>query len=363
MGLVYGILGLVIMIIIHEFGHFLAARMVGVEVTRFSVGFGPVLLKYKPKVTEYALSLIPLGGYVKMKGEEVDERDESDTKGAFFAQPVWKRMVIVFAGPFFNILSAILFFAIAYYIGVPTLSSEIGKVQPNSSAYEMGIQPKDTVVSINSKSIKSWDDLSKTIKLYPNKKVEIVVKRNGKLLNFNAKIQGKERTDFLGYKKYVGVLGVVPSGSIIKLKYSPIVSIEKGINKTVYVTKVTLEGIVRLIERAIPSSNIGGPIMIVDIASKAAQSGLAAFLMFAAIISINLGILNLLPIPILDGGHLMFFTIEAIRKKPVSEAVQVNFQKVGMALLLALMIFAFLNDFNRYGVTKYVKNHIQHIAK
>ncbi len=361
MGLIYGILGLVAMIIIHEFGHFIAARAVGVEVTRFSIGFGPVLLKYKPKVTEYALSLIPLGGYVKMKGEEIDERNEADTEGAFFAQPVWKRMVIVFAGPFFNIFSAIIFFAVAYSIGVPTLAPTIGKIQPNSPAYIAGIKPNDTIIAINSKRIKTWSEMSKTIKLYPDKEITLTVKRGEKILKLKAKPKAEEIKDLLGYKERVGLLGIIPSGATLKIRYNPIKGVVMGVKKTIFITKITLLGIVRLLERAIPSSSIGGPIMIVDVASKAAQSGLAAFLMFAAIISINLGILNLLPIPILDGGHLMFFTIEAIRKKPVSEKVQENFQKIGIALLLALMLFAFMNDFKRYGVTKYIKNHVEHI--
>ena len=364
MGLLYGILGLVAMIIIHEFGHFIAARMLGVEVIRFSIGFGPVLLKYKPKVTEYALSLIPLGGYVKMKGEEIDERDEADTEGAFFAQPVWKRMIIVFAGPFFNIASAIIFFAIAYSIGVPSLAPQIGKIQPNSAAYIAGIQPNDTIVAINGRKVKTWEEMSKIIKSNPNKTLTLKIKRQNSIITIKAKPKGEERTDILGYKKYVGILGILPSGKTVQLKYNPVKGLVVGVQKTVYITKVTLIGIVRLIERAIPSNSVGGPIMIVDIASKAAQSGIAAFLMFAAIISINLGILNLLPIPILDGGHLMFFTIEAIRRKPVSEKVQENFQKFGMALLLALMLFAFMNDFKRYGVTKYIHNQVEeHIKK
>lgn len=363
MGWIYGILGLVAMVIIHEFGHFIAARLLGVEVTRFSVGFGPVLLGYKPKVTEYALSLIPLGGYVKMKGEEIDERNEEDKEGAFFAQPVWKRLIIVFAGPFFNIASAVMFFAIAYSIGVPTLAPTIGKVQANSPAYIAGIQPKDTIMAINNKGVKTWSELSKTIKLHPKKTILLTIKRNNEIINIKATPKAENIKDILGYKKHIGILGIIPSGAMTKIKYNPIKGTIVGIKKTVYITKITLIGLVRLLERAIPSSSVGGPIMIVDVATKAAQSGIAAFLMFTAIISINLGILNLLPIPILDGGHIMFFTIEAIRRKPVSEKVQINFQKIGIVFLLALMIFAFLNDFKRYGVTKYIKNQVVHIEK
>ena len=363
MAIIYGILGLIFMIIIHEFGHFLAARLVGVGVERFSVGFGKVLASYKTKRTEYALSLIPLGGYVKLKGENREGSDLNDVKDAFFAQPVYKRMIIVFAGPFFNILSAVFFIAFAYMIGVPSLSPSIGKVLKNSSAYTAGIRKGDVVLSINKHPIKTWQELSHTIKMYPNKQIIIKLKRNGSVININAEPKGKQIKDLLGYSKYVGILGIVPSGSTIKLRYSPSASLYQGVKKTIYITKITLEGLVRLLERAIPTSNLGGPIMIIDVASKAAQSGLAAFLVFASIISINLGILNLLPIPILDGGHLMFFTIEAIRRKPVSEKVQGIFQNVGLAILLALMLFAFFNDFKRYGVTKYINSKIEHIEK
>ncbi len=363
MGWIYGILGLVAMIIIHEFGHFIAARMLGVEVIRFSIGFGPVLLRFKPGKTEYALSLIPLGGYVKMKGEEMNERDLEDTEGAFFAQPVWKRMIIVFAGPFFNIASAIAFFAIAYSIGVQTLAPQIGQVEKNSPAFRAGLKPKDIVVAINGKRIKTWEEMSKIIKKYPGKTITLTIKRDNRLINIKVTPEVKVVKDLLGYRRKIGLIGVLPSGKMITLKYSPAKGIELGIQKTIYITKVTVVGIVRLLERAIPSSSVGGPIMIVDIASKAAQSGLAAFLVFAAIISINLGILNLLPIPILDGGHLMFFTIEAIRGKPVSEKVQENFQKIGLAILIALMLFAFFNDFKRYGVTKYITGKIEHMEK
>jgi len=356
----YGILGLILMVIIHEFGHFIVAKMLGVGVERFSIGFGPVLFKFKPKKTEYALSLVLLGGYVKLKGENEEEgvEDESD---AFYAQPLWKRFLIVLAGPMFNIISAVIFMIIAYHVGVNALSPRIGKVLPNSEAQKIGLQKGDVIVTINDVKIHTWREMSKIIKSHPNKPVILKIDRNGKILTLKAIPQGKTITDILGYKRYVGLLGILPSGDEIIVRYGLIRSIELGFEKTVYITKVTIVGIVRLIERAIPSSNIGGPIMIVDVAGKAAEAGFGAFLIFIAIISINLGILNLLPIPVLDGGHLMFYTIEAIKGKPVSKKTQENFQKIGIAILLALMIFAFFNDFRRYGVTKYVEKKIEQV--
>ena len=356
----YGILGLIFMVIIHEFGHFIVAKILGVGVERFSIGFGPVLFKVKPKKTEYALSLVLLGGYVKLKGEseEEDVKDESD---AFYAQPLWKRFLIVLAGPMFNIFSAIIFMMIAYHIGVNSLAPKVGKVLPNSEAQRIGLQKGDTIVAINNIKIKTWREMSKIIKSHPGKPVLLKIDRNGKILILKAVPQGKTITDLLGYKRYVGLLGILPSGDEVIVRYGLAKSIGLGFEKTVYITKVTIIGIVRLIERAIPSSSIGGPIMIVDVAGKAAKAGIGAFLIFIAIISINLGLLNLLPIPVLDGGHLMFYTVEAIKGKPVSKRTQENFQKIGIAILLALMIFAFFNDFRRYGVTKYVENKIEHI--
>ncbi len=360
MSWLYGILGLILMVIIHEFGHFIVAKILGVGVERFSIGFGPILFKVKPKKTEYALSLVLLGGYVKLKGES-EEEDVEDESDAFYAQPLWKRFLIVLAGPMFNIFSAIIFMMIAYHIGVNVLAPNIGKVLSNSEADRIGLQKGDTIIAINDIKINTWRGMSKIIKSHPNKPVILKIKRNGKILTLKAVPKGTTITNLLGYKRYVGLLGILPSGEEVIVKYGLIKSVELGIEKTVYITKVTVIGIIRLIERAIPSSSIGGPIMIVDIAGKAAEAGLGAFLIFIAIISINLGLLNLLPIPVLDGGHLMFYTVEAIKGKPVSRKTQENFQKIGIAILLALMIFAFFNDFRRYGVTKYVEKKIEHM--
>ncbi len=360
MSWLYGILGLILMVLIHEFGHFVVARILGVGVERFSIGFGPILFKVKPEKTEYAFSLILLGGYVKLKGESEEEKveDESD---AFYAQPLWKRFMIVFAGPFFNIVSAVLFMVLAYQIGISALAPKVGKVLPNSEAAKIGLMKGDTIVAINGVKIRTWEEMSKLIKSNPNKQITLEIKRKGKLILLKAVPQGKKIKDILGYERYIGLLGILPSGDQVVVRYGPVKSVEMGIEKTIYITKITVIGIVRLIERAIPSSSIGGPIMIVDVAGKAARAGAGAFLIFIAIISINLGLLNLLPIPVLDGGHLLFYAIEGVRGKPVSKRVQENFQRIGIAILLALMIFAFFNDFRRYGVTKYVEKKIEHV--
>lgn len=355
----YGILALIIMIIIHEFGHFIVAVLSGVKVERFSIGFGPVLLKKQTKITEFVISAVPLGGYVKMKGEDPKESESVDPEGAFYAQSVLKRMLIVFAGPFFNIVSAIFFFAIAYIVGVQALKPQIGKILKDSPAYYAHLEAKDNIIKINNIGVTTWEDMAKIIKNHDN--LNLTVRRGKTILNIHVKPKSEIIKNPLGYKEKVNIIGILPSGETTLVKYPVVKSLFLGVEKTAYIIKITLEGIVRLIEGFIPSSEVGGPIMIVDIASKAAQAGIGAFLIFASIISINLGLLNLFPIPVLDGGHLMFFTIEALRGKPVSEKFQIVAQKVGITFLILLMIFAFYNDIKRFFIPKPIQS--EHVIK
>ncbi|MCK4277816.1 MAG: RIP metalloprotease RseP [Desulfurellaceae bacterium] len=348
MGIIYGLIALIIIILIHETGHFSIAKLFHVFVERFSIGFGPVILRKKGKETEYVISAIPLGGYVKLKGENPEEGEKKDSdERAFYNQKLYKRFLIILAGPMFNILSAVLFFAIVYAVGVPTLKSTIGEVKKDAPAYYAKIQKGDEIVAIDKKSIKTWEELSAIIKKNAGKSITLNIKRNGKIIETPITPKLTEVKDFLGYKKKVGIIGIAPSGETIIQRLNVFKSIEKGACRTVYIAKITILGIVRLIERAIPASSVGGPILIIEIASKAASAGFSTFLALAAIISINLGILNLLPIPILDGGHLTFLTIEAIRRKPVPLNVQVIAQNIGLAILILLMAFAFYNDLSR----------------
>jgi regulator of sigma E protease len=348
MGIIYGLIALIIIILIHETGHFSIAKLFHVFVERFSIGFGPVILRKKGKETEYVISAIPLGGYVKLKGENPEEGEKKDSdERAFYNQKLYKRFLIILAGPMFNILSAVLFFAIVYAVGVPTLKSTIGEVKKDAPAYYAKIQKGDEIIAIDKKSIKTWEELSAIIKKNAGKNITLNIKRNGKIIETPITPKLTEVKDFLGYKKKVGIIGIAPSGETIIQRLNVFKSIEKGACRTVYIAKITILGIVRLIERAIPASSVGGPILIIEIASKAASAGFSTFLALAAIISINLGILNLLPIPILDGGHLTFLTIEAIRRKPVPLNVQVIAQNIGLAILILLMAFAFYNDLSR----------------
>ncbi|WP_035589226.1 RIP metalloprotease RseP [Hippea jasoniae] len=358
MVLVYGLLGLALMVLIHEFGHFIVARMLGVGVERFSIGFGPRLITVKGRKTEYIISLILLGGYVKLKGET--QQDGVADKDSFFIQPLWKRFLIVLAGPVFNIVSAVIFLFFAYSIGTTQLAAVVGEVMSNSAAAKMGIKSSDKIVQINNKEIRSWADMAEVIKNNPDKAVVVKVVRNGHIVVLKGRMG--HRKGMLGKNDEIGFLGVKPKGVYIHIRYSPAEALIKGINDTVYYAKLTVQGLYWVISGIVPAKDLGGPIMIVKFTGEAAEAGLGAFLALIAVISINLGILNLLPIPVLDGGHLMFYTIEAIIRRPVSLKTQENFQKIGIAILVLLMIFVFANDLRRYKVFETIKTHIERLG-
>lgn len=335
-------------IFIHELGHFLLAKISGVKVLKFSLGFGPKIIGKKIGDTEYMISAVPLGGYVKMLGEEADEIVEnSERQRAYNNQPVKKRAAIVFAGPIFNILSATVIFFFIYFIGVPTLLPIVGEVLPDSAASKAAILKGDRIIEVDGKKIQYWEDVTEIIHKSANKTLQLRVQRGNEVISIPITPEKKVVKDIFGEEKEVGLIGIKPSGETIKVKSDFFKSIKNAVLKTIDLCLLTVLGIIKLIQRIIPAETIGGPIMILQIAEKQAAAGVLNFFAFAALISINLGILNLLPIPILDGGHLLFLSLEAIRKKPLSEKTMMIAQKIGLALIISLMIFAFYNDILR----------------
>ena len=285
------------LIFFHELGHFAVARLFRIGVRTFSLGFGPKLLKLRRGKTDYCLSLIPLGGYVALAGEE-DEAEQPDPKGKeidgvlfapeelYSGRPAWHRLLVVLAGPVANfVLALIIYCGIAWAQGQTYLLPEVGDVTPGTPAATAGIQPGDRVLSIDGKPIENW----------------------------NAVAEG----------------------------------IGAGFRQTWDMIAFTCESFVKLAQRVVPLDNVGGPILIAQMVGQQAEQGLSAVLLLAALISVNLGILNLLPIPILDGGHIVFFTLEMIMGRPVSATAREWSAKVGMALLLGLMILATWNDLTR----------------
>lgn len=337
-----------VLIFVHELGHFIFAKLSGVRVLKFSLGFGPRLLGRKVGDTDYMISAVPLGGYVKMLGEEPgEELKEEDKKWAYNYQPTRKRIGIVLAGPVFNLLFAILLFVIIFLLGAPILTPQVGDVVKDSPAQRAGIMKGDEVIGVDGVSITQWGELTNIIHNSPGKKVTLKIKRGESSFTVEITPERKKASNIFGEEKEVGLIGITPSGKTI-LKKEPITqAIIKAVEKTYEVVVLTIVGVIKIIQRVIPAKTIGGPILILQLAGKQASQGFIDFFVFMAIISVNLGILNLLPIPVLDGGHILFLSIEAIKGKPLKEKTMLIAQKIGILVIITIMTFALYNDFLR----------------
>ncbi|MBI4685934.1 MAG: RIP metalloprotease RseP [Nitrospirae bacterium] len=337
-----------ILIFVHELGHFIFAKSLGVRVLKFSLGFGPRLIGRKYGETEYLISAVPLGGYVKMLGEEPGEelRDE-DRAFAYNYQPVWKRFVIVFSGPLFNIIFAAIVFVLIFSYGVPVLLPEIGEVMKSSPANNAGLLNGDRIVGIDGSPVNQWDEMTSVIHKSPGKPLAFKIKRGNETIEILITPEKKEIQNIFGEKKEVGLIGIKPAGSTRIRKEGIMNAVAIGILKTWEISALTVIGIVKLIQRIVPADTIGGPILIFQMAGEQASMGAMNFFTFMAVISINLGVLNLLPIPILDGGHILFLAVETIRRKPLSEKMTAIAQKIGLAFIITLMVFALYNDIMR----------------
>lgn len=340
------LLGLIIFI--HELGHFLSAKLMGVRVLKFSLGFGPKLIGKKYGDTEYLISSIPFGGYVKMLGESSgEELKEEEKVFAFNYQPVWKRFIIVFLGPLFNLVFAMVIFFFVFSYGIPVLLPEVGDVLPQSPAERAGLMKGDTVISIDGSQINQWDEMTKIIHTSPGRSLNLKIKRRSEVITLSVVPEKKRIPDLFGQGKEVGLIGIKPSGNTFIKKSDLAESLTNAVSRTWEIAVLTIVSIVKLIQRVIPMETIGGPILIVQMAGEQASLGILNFFVFMAIININLGVLNLLPIPILDGGHILFLGIEAIRRKPLEEKFITIAQKVGLAVILFIMAFAIYNDLIR----------------
>ena len=338
-----------VLIFVHELGHFLVAKWSGVTVLKFSLGFGPRLLGIKRGDTEYLLSLIPLGGYVKMLGEDPeDEVSQDKLAGSFASQPVSKRMAIVLAGPSSNLLLAIVIFTLVYaFAGIPVLTTEIGSVSAESPAEQAGILTGDKVLSINGEEMESWDELSSTIEKHGENPLALRIQRGEEVMDVTVTPKVTEIKNLFGEPIKRPVIGVSASGKSSIKEVNPLYAGYHSLLQTWNLSKLFFLTIVKLIERVVPLQTLGGPILIAQMAGQQAAEGLLNLIYFTALISVNLAILNLLPIPVLDGGHLLFFTIEAILGRPVALKKIEIAQKVGMVFLLVLMVFVFYNDIMR----------------
>lgn len=338
-----------ILIFVHELGHFLVAKWVGVTVLKFSLGFGPKLLSVKRGDTDYCLSLIPLGGYVKMLGEEQEEElTEEQLASSFSSQPVSRRMGIVLAGPLSNFLLAIVIFTLVYaFSGIPEMTTEIGTVTAGSPAEEAGLQASDKILSINGKTMNNWEEFSQTIEESGNDPLMMRIQRGEQVMTVKVTPKVSEMKNLFGEPLNRPMIGVAASQKFVVKKVDPLLAGYYSLVQTWTLTKLFLMTVVKLVQRVVPLKTLGGPILIAQLAGQQAEEGMVHLIYFIGLISVNLAVLNLLPIPVLDGGHLMFFTLEAILGKPIELKKIEIAQKVGMVLLLMLMVFVFYNDIMR----------------
>ena len=421
--LLYFVIALGILIFVHELGHFLAARAFGVRVETFSIGFGPKLFKFNCCGTEFAVSLIPLGGYVKMAGEDPDTPPKSPDE--FYAKPPWQRIVIALAGPIMNLLLAVVFFALSFTIGryvpsyqlevprvgfvlseklplrpgdvivevngekvknwkdfdrivalnpdkdlnvvvgrngkvekltvhtgidrkngigtipvIPAVKPVIGKVLPNSPAERAGFKTGDVILRINGKEITRWEQVVRTIGESRGKEVELLVLRNGKRLKIRVKPE---------FNKKLGryTIGIVPKVNLVFVKYPPTEALKRAVAEFKSQTELFFTFLYKLITGQASIKSLGGPILIAEVAGKAAQSGISNFIYFMGFISLQLGYFNLLPLPVLDGGLILMFLIEILRGRSLSPQFREKFQQLGLLILGLLMIIVFYNDIMR----------------
>lgn len=325
-----------LLIMFHELGHFIMAKSVNIKVNEFSIGFGPILLKKSRGETLYSVRVLPLGGYVKMEGEDEASEDER----SFSKKPPLQRMAVIAAGPIMNFVLAILLIAlISFFVGIAT--TEIGAVVADSPAEQSGIKPGDRIVSINDIKITQWEQVVSIIGSNPEKTLKIVVERDKKLETYNVK-PVKKAIQNGGYR---GVIGIE---SRVK-KYSILVSLENGIQRTYWMTKMIFLGLINMILGKI-KPDIVGPVGIIHMVGEAARIGFLNLIYLASIISINLGLFNLLPIPALDGSRLLFILIEGLRGKPIDPEKEGLIHLIGFAILMMLMVFIAYKDFIRFDL-------------
>jgi regulator of sigma E protease len=340
-----------ILIFVHEFGHFLLAKRLGVGVVTFALGFGAKLIGRKIGETEYKICAIPLGGYVKLIGENPEEEvKEEDRSRSFSCQPIWKRALIISAGPFFNFfLAAVLFSLVNLLIGVPSSpTANIGEVSAGFPAEEAGLRKGDLVLSIDGEQVSEWEDLAQIIRNSKGKELLLKVKRDSEIIDI--KVTPKSITDknIFGEEVKIFRIGITPAEGGSFKRVNPLLAIGTGFLQTWNGIKLTILGIVKLIQRVIPAKEIGSPIMIAKMAGEQAKKGILSLALFTAIISINLGIINLFPIPILDGGHFLFLSLEAVLRRPISIKKMEIAQQIGLVFIILLMLFAIRNDVIRY---------------
>lgn len=348
------------LVFVHELGHYLVGRWCGVKAEAFSIGFGPEIAAWTDRRgTRWRLGALPLGGYVRFKGDmnaasQTDPRwlemPAAERAESFPAKPLWQRAAIVAAGPAINFLFAILILAtFAFVHGESRTPAVAGQVQPGSAAAAAGIVAGDRIVSLNGREMATFDDIRLFAQIRPGEPVAIVIERKGKLFEKQGQVGAVQEDDGFGNKFRIGRLGIAPGDPVIEpvsLFRAPVVAIER----TGQIIRTMVETLGQIVGGGRSVKELGGPLKIAEVSGQAATLGVESFVFFMALISINLGFINLLPIPMLDGGHLLFYGVEAIQRRPVSPQVQEWAYRSGLAVLLAMMVLVTFNDLSSFGL-------------
>lgn len=348
------ILALSVLVFFHELGHYTAAKLFGVKVERFSIGFGKPFYKTYWLDTEWAFAPILLGGYVKMKGQDdTDPLSKSDDPDSYNSKKPWQRIVILLAGPLANIVLAFFMYLIIAFSGAPVSTASpyvepiIGSVKKDTPAYIAGLKENDKILEIGEFKIKYWYEIGDAIQK-TKEPIPIKIKRDNKILTLTLStklIESKNEFNEVIKRKIIGIAPKIKRGDIIH--FSPIEALKYAYNETLKATLLITKGVQKISTGEVDAKNISGAITIFDILIQFAKEGLLYLMFIAALISVNLGVLNLLPIPALDGGHIVFNLYEMITKKPPSEKVLYNLTLAGWVFLIGLMIFGLYNDINR----------------
>lgn len=339
------VLAISFLIFFHELGHFLVARMLGVKVNTFSIGFGEKIYTKNVGGTDYCLSAIPLGGYVQLKGQDdTDPKSKNYDHDSYNVLSPIKRIYILFAGPFFNFILAFFIYILLGSIGVERLAPSIGHIAEGSAAASAGIAINDKILAINGVKINEWDEISKNVKLEPS---AILIDRNGSSLSINLTPKIGETVNLFNEKVQRPLIGISPNGEVIKIYHTGLAGINFAFSETIEASKLIFKSFTKLVSGAVPLKEVGGIVQIADVTSKAAKISLGVLLTIVALISVNLGVLNLFPIPALDGGHILFNLYELIFRREVNERVLVTLTYCGWALLLGIMMLATFNDIIR----------------
>jgi regulator of sigma E protease len=357
---------LTLVVFFHELGHFLIARWCGIRVLTFSIGFGPELVGFYDRYgTRWKVSAVPLGGYVKFLGDEnaasatdhqaVEKLSEADKREAFISQKVGSRAAVVAAGPIANFILAIVIFAAIFALfGKQSTSARVDTVQPASAAAKAGFQTGDLVLSIDGNKVDSFSDMQRVVSESAGVTLTIEVERGGAHQTIKAIPDLKEVKDGFGNKHRIGVLGISRSmlpGDIKVEHVNPLRAVVMGVQETWFVVDRTISYIGGIFAGREAADQLGGPIRIAQVSGQVATAGFVPLLHLAAVLSVSIGLLNLFPIPLLDGGHLLFYLVEAVRGRPLSERAQEFGFRIGLAIVVMLMIFATFNDILRLATS------------